>query len=363
MAHRRVTIDDIARESQASPTTVSLVLRDKPGISVATRQRVLAVARSLGYQHRGPVRTGGPTEPLNVALIVRTQLRYGEGGTPNINPFYSWVLAGIESAARAREMNLLYATLTTDDDNRHVDLPSHLLQQAPDGVLLVGAFLPETVRAITAARSGPIVLVDAAAGAPGLDAVVTDNHGGAVDAVAHLAGLGHRDIVFLGPPEGINPNFDQRRAGYRSVLAAHGLGPMEGRILRNDLDEAIADVRERFPAATAVFAANDRFASGTIAALERRGLRVPDDVSVMGFDNVDPGAGAVSTLTTMAVDKGSLGRLAVEALRYRLAWPEASEVTTSLRPRLTHRSSVAPPRTDRPDMTVAVDEGVAAVAG
>jgi DNA-binding LacI/PurR family transcriptional regulator len=343
MAHRRVTIDDIARESQASPTTVSLVLRDKPGISAETRQRVLAVARTLGYQHRGPNRASGATEPLSVALIVRTQLRYGEGALPNINPFYSWVLAGIESAARAREINLLYATLTTDEDNRHVDLPSHLLQQPLDGVLLVGAFLPETVRAITAARSGPIVLVDAATGGPDLDAVVTDNLRGAMDAVEHLASLGHRQIVFLGPPEGINPNFDQRRAGYRSVLAARGLAPMEGHILRNDLDEAVTDVRARFPDATAIFATNDRFASGTIAALERLGLTIPDDMSVMGFDNIEPGAGMVSTLTTMAVDKGSLGRLAIEALRYRLSWPEASEVMISLRPRLTQRASVAAP--------------------
>lgn len=343
MAHRRVTIDDIARESQASPTTVSLVLRDKPGISTETRQRVLAVARSLGYQHRGPARAAGATEPLNVALIVRTQQRYGEAGTPSINPFYSWVLAGIESAARSREMNLLYATLATDEDNRHADLPSHLLQQSLDGVLLVGSFLPETVQAISAARSGPIVLVDAASGTPGLDAVVTDNVGGATDAVRHLVELGHRRIAFLGPPEGVNPNFDQRRLGYRAVLATEGLVPMEGRILGDDTDEAVTDLLGRFPDVTAVFVTNDRFANGAIAALGRIGLQVPDDVSVMGFDNIEVSGGAPATLTTMAVDKGSLGRLAVESLRYRLTWPDASEIVISLRPRLTRRSSVGTP--------------------
>lgn len=343
MAHRRVTIDDIARESQASPTTVSLVLRDKPGISMETRQRVLAVARSLGYQHRGPLRTTGATEPLNVALIVRTQERYGEPGTPSMNPFYSWVLAGVESAARSREMNLLYATLAVDDDNHHSDLPSHLLQQALDGVFLVGAFHPETVQAIAATRSGPIVLVDAATGSPGLDAVVTDNAGGAMDATRYLVGLGHQRIAFLAPPEGINPNFDQRRAGYRAALAEHEIAPMEGRILRNDLDEAVEDLLGRFPDATAIFSANDRFAISTVSALQQRGYRVPDDISVMGFDHIEASSTVPGSLTTMAVDKGSLGRLAVEALRYRLSWPDASEITISLRPRLTQRTSVAGP--------------------
>lgn len=167
MARRRVIIDDIARESNASPTTVSLVPRDRPGISTETRERVLAVARSLGYQHRGLGRAAVGGEPIDVALIMRIRARYGESGRPSMDPFHSWVTAGIESAARARDMNLLYGTLTVDQEGSHADIPTDLLQQPLDGPLLVGAVTPETLRAVTAARSGPAVLVDAAVGLPG----------------------------------------------------------------------------------------------------------------------------------------------------------------------------------------------------
>ncbi len=340
MAQRRVTIDDIAREAQASPTTVSLVLRDKPGISSETRQRVLAVARSLGYQHRRQVRPTSSVTPINVGLIVRANERDGEAGLPPINPFYSWVVAGIESAARAGAINLLYASLTVDADNRHRHLPSHLLQQELDGVLLVGAFRPETVEAITVSRSCPIVMVDGRSGTPGMDAITTDNVGGAMVAVRHLHALGHRRIAFIGPAEGTNPNFDERRAGYRAVLAEHGLEPLELAVDGDRVEGAIDVMIDPSTRVSAAFTANDRFALSTIAALERRGLRVPDDLSIMGFDNIEVRTGTEQILTTMAVDKSSLGRLAVETLRYRIAWPDASEITTALRPRLVRRTSV-----------------------
>ncbi|HEV2529514.1 MAG TPA: LacI family DNA-binding transcriptional regulator [Thermomicrobiales bacterium] len=363
MAQRRVTIDDIAREAQASPTTVSLVLRDKPGISSETRQRVLAVARSLGYQHRRQVRPSSTTEPINVGLVVRANERDGEAGLPPINPFYSWVVAGIESAARAGSINLLYASLTVDAANRHLHLPMHLLQQELDGVLLVGAFRPDTVEAITVSRSCPIVMVDGRSGVPGMDAITTDNVGGAMVAVRHVFARGHRQIAFLGPAEGTNPNFDERREGYRAVLSEYGLEPVELAVEGDRVEDAIDELTDGRTGVTALFAANDRFALSAIAAIERRGLRVPTDFSVMGFDNIEVRNGAEQILTTMAVDKTSLGRLAVETLRYRIAWPDASEITLSLRPRLVKRTSVGSgPESDRV-LTGVIQEASSVAAG
>lgn len=340
MARRRVTIDTIARESQTSPTTVSLVLRDRPGISAETRERVLATARTLGYQHRAPMRAAERTDPLSIGLIARTHLLHGEEGTPSVNPFYSWVLAGIESAARGGDMNLLYASMTVDDVNRHTDLPTHLLRQSLDGVILVGAFRPESVAALRDVRSGPIILVDAAGSVGQLDVVMTDNLGGGETATQYLIDAGHRRIACLSRAEGINPCFDQRVAGYRAVMDANGLPSVIAPFTATDVETAIADLLDQHPETTAVFAANDRCARQAIAALRRRGREVPRDMSVIGFDNIDPND---LLLSTMAVDKTSLGRLAVDTLRYRLTWPDAAQMNVLLRPRLLARASVASP--------------------
>src|SRR3954470_24590570 len=103
--HRRVTIDDIARRSQASRTTVSLVLRDKPGIGAETRQRVWAVAEELGYQRRPSAPLESGRRILNIGLIMRSRNRSQSTSLPLVNRFYSWVLAGVEAAARSQQMN------------------------------------------------------------------------------------------------------------------------------------------------------------------------------------------------------------------------------------------------------------------
>ena len=136
----KVTIDDIARESGASRTTVSLVLREKPGIGAETRQRVLAVAQSLGYERKSPASAEPGQAVRNIALILRSRIRDKPDGLPGVNNFYSWVLAGVEAAARRARMNLLYTTLPVDETNDRSMFPDHLLVQRLDGILLVGSF-------------------------------------------------------------------------------------------------------------------------------------------------------------------------------------------------------------------------------
>ena len=138
MSSRRVTIDDIARESGASATTVSLVLRDKPGISADTRDRVLTAAQALGYQRRPVRHRASAAEMRTIALLFRARQRTPEARAPGVNPFYSWVLTGLEAAAKAKRMNLLYATVPVDERNDITDLPTHLLEQELDGVLAIG---------------------------------------------------------------------------------------------------------------------------------------------------------------------------------------------------------------------------------
>lgn len=338
---RKITIEDIAQHSGASITTVSMVLRDKPGIGAETRQRVLKIAQDLGYQRRAPSLHRERT--LNVAMIMRSRSRGHDEDPPTVNAFYSWVMTGIEAAAQPHRMNLLYATLPVDDDNQPIAMPDHLLGQSLEGILLIGAFSSEVVERIDATRATPIVLVDGPSVPTRHDSVVSDNEGGAHDAVTHLIRKGHRRIALIGPDADRDPNFAQRTEGYLRAMRKHDLVPYSIRVDgggSDAIDAALADAIPATPDISAMFACNDAYAIDAMRALERIGRRVPDDISVIGFDDIAPAEQITPGLTTMAVDKVSMGRLAVLLLDYRLSWPNAMPSMTLLRPELRERDSV-----------------------
>lgn len=338
---RKVTIDDIASHSNVSRTTVSMVLRDKPGIGVETRERVLASARELGYQRRLPAAVDIGRTVLNIGLVVRSRTRSREESVPRVNPFYSWVLTGIEAAAPPQRMNLLYATLPVDEHNRPIELPGHLLGQSLDGVLLVGSFSAETIRDIAARQRAPMVLVDVPARPHPCDAIASDNAGGLGAGVRYLASRGHRHIAFVGPPPQSDVNFSQRRDGYLAAAAELDLPVYAPAITLEDLPTAVPALLAQSPAISAIIGSNDAFAIGALRAAQATGRRVPDDLSIVGFDDIELSAQIDPPLTTLAVDKISMGRLAVQFLANRLTWPGASIALTTLMPTLLERGSVA----------------------
>lgn len=351
MAHR-VTMGDVAQRANASITTVSLVLRDRPGIGEETRQRVLAVARDLGYQRRTPAT--GRTAVRNVAMILRSRSRSSSDPVPSVNRFYNDVINGIEAAARDRRMNLLYATLPVDDDNIPRAVPEHLLQQSLSGILLIGSFRPETVERIASARTTPIVLVDAPAGVHALDAVSSDNRGGARTATRHLIDHGHRHIAAISPRPDVDANFFQRLEGYRAALDEHGLTQYHITIQQFQL-HGVADATTTFlhdhPQVTGIIGCNDAVAIEAMRGASRTGRRIPDDLSLIGFDDIQDARVTTPALTTMAVDRPTMGRQAVALLDDRLTWPDSCRMTTILRPDLRPRGSVGPapePATSHP---------------
>jgi len=339
---RKVTIDEIARHSGASRTTVSLVLRDKPGIGTATRQRVWLSAQQLGYQRKplASVETG--QKVLNIGLILRSRNRNKLTRLPGVNAFYSWVLAGVEAAARQHKMNLLYSTLPVDDDNLPIEVPSHILSQDLEGVLLVGSFSESVIAEVAASGPFPIVLVDASAGSHRYDAVVSDSLDGAYAAVSHLIAHGHERIAFVSPSPEADPNFRLRREGYLKALDERGLEPIFARMTQDDAATPTLEILRKYPDLTALLGCNDVFAIAAMQAAQSIGRNVPADLSVVGFDDIELAAQVTPALTTMTVDKITMGRLAVQMLAYRLAWPEAARMLTVIRPELIVRSSVAP---------------------
>jgi LacI family transcriptional regulator len=276
-----------------------------------------------------------------VALIFRTPGSGPERASPALNRFYSWVLSGIQEAADDARMNLVLGSIPVDSRNNPAELPRRILATDVDGVLLVGAFRDETVHQVIellGTRAPAVVLVDNYGRAHALDSIGSINREGTAEATRYLIGRGHRAIAFAGRQAGRDPNFDDRYRGYCDAMEGAGLetGMIE---ITGDAVELTEHEPGAFPF-SGVICGNDHAAWLLVRALQARGLRVPDDVSVVGFDDTDHARDSVPAITTMAVDTLSMGRLAVRMLDFRLTSPEAARVTMLLQPRLVERDSV-----------------------
>jgi LacI family transcriptional regulator len=341
---KTVVLADVARKSKVSLSTVSLVLRDKPGIPPETRSRVLAAAQDLGYRPRRrlPAKNGRSTERPDgklhsLGLLVKIEPEL----TPQANPFYSQVLAGIEDACRHAKANLLYATLPVDDNNIPLEMPRLLSEQQVDGLLLVGAFADETLMHMFGQNALPVVLVDAYASIDHpYDAVLSDNFGGAYAAVRYLVEGGHQHIGLIGGPPGAYPSLRERREGYQQALRDRGPLPVytaDCPIARSA--EAAEALLTQHPEITALFGCNDIIAINAMHAAQAVGRRVPGDLAIVGFDDIGLAQHVSPQLTTMHVDKVGMGRLAVQTLANRIKFPESERVISMIRPRLVERGS------------------------
>lgn len=334
----RVTLESIARASGVSLATVSLVLRDKPGINDQTRKRVLDAAQGLGYR-RHPSPGNAPRVLRQVGVLVKAR----PGDQPHSNQFYSPVLAGVEAACRKQQINMLYATVTVDEDNHPQDLPRMLLEYDLDGVLLLGAFVDHTIEQLIQRRGTPVALADAYATSGAYDAAVSDNVGGAYQAVSYLIQQAHREIGMVGSLPDAFPSIEQRRRGYVQALADNNIPERyfaDSHLAYDQVVDSTLELLQRYPQVTALFCGNDLTAVAAMQAARALGRRLPEDLSIIGFDNIDLAEHLTPSLTTMHVDKAGLGRMAVQLLMNRAEFPDAACVTALLRPTLIERQSV-----------------------
>jgi LacI family transcriptional regulator len=342
----KIRLTDIARASEVSTSTVSLVLRNKPGIPEETRRRVLAAAEALGYRRSGPPGPSPAAPDLqSIGLLVKSDA----GVAPSANPFYSQVLAGIEDACRTRHVNLLYATLPVDEANRAIGAPRFLAAgPTVDGLLVVGALVDAGLHDLLGGGQIPIVLVDAYTTPPvpdgAYDAVLTDNFQGAAAAVSCLLEHGHVHVGMVGGGDDAYPSLKARRQGYRHVLRASGISvEYAADCTLEEAEKAARELLLANPQISAIFACNDHAALSVSRAAQELGRRIPADLTLIGFDDIDLAAHVHPPLTTMHVDKVAMGRLAVQLLEARLAAPAGDQVTALLRPRLVVRGTVAAP--------------------
>ena len=336
--HTKVTIADIARLSGVSVATVSLVLRDRPGVGEVTRTRVLSAARDLGYAVRPSTAGERRTHNFGVAIKVRPD------DIVSINQFYGPVLAGIETVCRRHDLNLLYANVPVDEANYPLEWPRLLVEDAVDGLILVGERLDEKTRNLLRQHNTPVVLADAYAPGNPFDAVLIDNYGGAYEATTYLIEQGHRHIAILGSHPDAFPSVRERTEGYERALQHFRLSPIrvDCRLHPNACRKPLADAIQKHPEITAIFACNDDLAIAALELLPTVGRRVPEDVSVVGFDDIPQAQAVQPTLTTVSVDKLALGRQAAYMLLNRIEHPAGGMVRAMVRPTLAVRRSVVP---------------------
>lgn len=340
----KIKISDIARECGVSVSTVSLAINNKPGVSDETRDRVLQAARQLGYPIQ-PSPASLKCHPLTtIGMVVKTDPDIA----PQANPFYSKVIVGIEDGCRRNGINLLFATLPVDEDNRPLEAPSLLTSNLVEGLLLVGAFVDGTITALAKTGRGgsriPIVLVDGYSDTESFDAVLSNNFRAAYQAVEYLIHRGHRHIGLVGSEPDCYPSLKERRNGYLRALKDHGIRDtyIAGfNLTRTKGYAETTRLLKEHPNLSALFCVNDDLAGAAIRAVHDLGKRVPADVSVIGYDDTYIAANTIPALTTMHVDTVAMGRSAVQLLALRAENPDAARMTLTIHPWMVERESVS----------------------
>lgn len=321
---------DIAEHLGLSVSTVSLALRDASQVAEETRVRVRHAATQLGYNYRP--RQLLRTEITQMAFITRLD--------PS-NVFYGAVLTGAERACRDLNIALHYTRL----DETSARVPSHYSDA--EALLIVGTIDEPTVLRLRD-LGRPMVLLDNNLPHLGLDRVLTENFGSLYRVVKRLMSWGHRQIAFMAGPDD-HPSFHDRLLGYRAAIADFGLQPIElwcGSTQHGSSKQAIDEwmAARGEPGFSALIVFHDSAAIEAIHELQDHGLRVPEDIAVVGFDDIDMARVVRPALTTCRVHRELLGALGVRRLIERAADPTPPALSLVLDTVLVERASARAPK-------------------
>jgi DNA-binding LacI/PurR family transcriptional regulator len=338
---RPPTIRDVAARAGVSHQTVSRVINHSPRVTEATRQRVLDAIRDLSYVP-SPMARGLSTNQTRSIGVVADDVS---------DHFFARVVAGAEEEARRRGYYLMIGSVEPDDEE--IGYLRLMLERRVEGLILARPSVPLAEADLAAARSAGVPLVAVGSSElSGVPVVDVDNRQGGYDATRHLLQEGHRQIATVVGPAGW-PSAAARLEGYRQALREAALAE-DPELVEHASDwglesgqAAAAVLLERGPAFTAVFAQSDLIALGAIRGLREAGLRIPDDVSVVGYDDLPVAAYVEPALTTVHQPMGEVGARAAGIVLDQIAGGDAPAAETHLLPTaLVVRESVRP-RADR----------------
>jgi DNA-binding LacI/PurR family transcriptional regulator len=302
-----VTIKDVARESGVTISTVSRALNNGSGVNDQTREHIFAVAAKLNYRPNRVARGLVTGRSHSLALVV-SDIR---------NPFFAEVARGAEDAARMANCDLILCNSDLDAD-KQMQYVQSLLEKRVDGILMNSvAALSREQQAQLAASGVPVVLLNRSASNCTFSTVCADNQSGGVLAAQYLLDHGHRKIAHITGPRQ-HGNLSDRARGFVRTLrsAANPAQPivLHGRYNFTGGTDLTRKLLAEHPRITAIFAANDVMAYGAVRAILERGLRIPEDISLIGFDNLEFSSIIHPPLTTIHQPKYEMGHAAIEIL-------------------------------------------------
>ena len=308
---------DVAKRAGVAVSTVSYVLNDSGPVADDRRVRVLEAVRALGYTPNESARNLKRHSVATVGLVVPDL----------VNQYFAMIAEGVERAASEKDVLVVFCTPEATGGGESWN--SRLLRsQRLDGLIYLSGADTRMESLVELTRVGPVVLVDEKLPGFNLPSVVSQNRRGAREIAAHLTSLGHERLAILGgPPELWTA--EQRLSGYREAIAAVGLDPDAVPLLTGDYhmasgeqlaSEALSGAARGRP--TALICANDLMAIGALTYCRRTGLRVPEDVSVVGFDDLPLASLLTPSLTTVRQPARELG---MEAVKLLLSMLEGAE--------------------------------------
>ena len=335
----RPTLSDVAKLAGVSPSAVSMYLNGRPGIGMATKGRIAAAIEESGYVPRSKDARRRSQGFIGVLVEKLPKLLTGD-------LFYADVTNGIQQEAE----RLGYSVAVSVINEPSEALPRLVAEESIAGLLaLGGGDITDRLLRMIGASNMPLVTVDNQSDLEPVNSIVVDNYRGAYMATRHLIELGHRRIAVIQGPRKYK-SLTERFHGYLNALVDAGLGVDAG-LIQAPLSSGVPNkgyrelkallAKEQAP--SAVFAVSDRTALGAIPAAREAGLRVPQDLSIVGFDDMPPDVYPAPALTTVTSERLAMGHIAMQRLHQIIQHPQQTPINIVMPCQLIVRDSSAAP--------------------